>query len=525
MKKLLSLILSFLMILSTLPFVMASADVILPETYGNDADFATLISGKSSVTLDKDYVLTEPVSCSISTLSLNGFTITYNPSAGNESANVITSTSAITVNVDTTDTAYEKENGTFVNYGTGYFFKSSTVTLQGKGSYGDGKTYGDLAVNGNLMPKTNSTYYHYGDFVVTGKTSLNGDTTKFYGNIDTKDFYFERVVELQGYLHTTGNDVNLGKCNPYSGHCQTIYFTGDDTYNGYTIYCEGDATYTFDTEKITLNTNNGRNILKKDMYVGGNLNVTWFGHTELGFSGKVVVDGNVKVTNYKTKRSTNHPTVTDPKNITFANLICEGQSLQLTENYHNADVENKVTVYQSGDAITVTPYAVLENIELVVPEIEGETTEVLETDDAASIRLDEVNGIRFYTSIDVDALAELVDGKEYEVGTLIAPKNISGEYLTVEDDHIKVKYDMSNSLWDGNKVVGTIANIKDTNIAREFIARAYVYVDGVYYYSSAQSVRSLAYVANEFVKDTDNFAKLDTDIQALVETWASKFNG
>ncbi|MBQ4156247.1 MAG: hypothetical protein IJD90_05535, partial [Clostridia bacterium] len=408
MKKLLSLILSFLMILSTLPFVMASADVILPETYGNDADFATLISGKSSVTLDMDYVLTEPVSCSISTLILNGFTITYNPSTGNESANVITSTKAITVNVDTTDTAYEKANGTFVNYGTGYFFKSSTVTLQGKGNYGDGKTYGDLSVDGNLVLK-GGTYSHYGNILSTKKTSLNGDTTKFYGNIDTKDFYFERVVELQGYLHTTGTDVNLGKCNAYSGNCQTIYFSGTDTYNGYTIYCEGNATYAFDTEKITLNTNNGRNILKKDMYVGGNLNVTWFGHTELGFSGKVVVDGNVKVTNYKTKRATNHPTVTTPKNITFANLICEGQSLQLTENYHNADVENKVTVYQSGDAITVTPYAVLENIELVIPEIEGETTEVLETDDAASIRLNEVNGIRFYTQIDVDALAELVD--------------------------------------------------------------------------------------------------------------------
>ncbi|MBQ4155681.1 MAG: hypothetical protein IJD90_02620, partial [Clostridia bacterium] len=119
MRKLLAFTLSLVLAFSLIPMAIASADVVLPETYGNDADFATLISGKSSVTLDMDYVLTEPVSCSISTLILNGFTITYNPSAENESANVITSTNAITVNIDTTDTAYEKENGTFVNYGTG----------------------------------------------------------------------------------------------------------------------------------------------------------------------------------------------------------------------------------------------------------------------------------------------------------------------------------------------------------------------------------------------------------------------
>ncbi|MBQ5591254.1 MAG: hypothetical protein IIU65_06205, partial [Clostridia bacterium] len=65
----------------------------------------------------------------------------------------------------------------------------------------------------------------------------------------------------------------------------------------------------------------------------------------------------------------------------------------------------------------------------------------------------------------------------------------------------------------------------ETNIARNFVARAYVLVDGVYYYSATQSVRSLAYVANKFVNDTEKFEALDTDIKALVEAWASKFNG
>ncbi|MBQ4155393.1 MAG: hypothetical protein IJD90_01155 [Clostridia bacterium] len=162
----------------------------------------------------------------------------------------------------------------------------------------------------------------------------------------------------------------------------------------------------------------------------------------------------------------------------------------------------------------------------VAPEEDGETTDVVKTDTAASIRLGEVNGIRFYTTIDTAALAELVGDKEYEVGTLIAPKDISGDYLTIEDDHKKVVYDMSNGLWEGNQIVGSIIDIRDHNIARDFVARAYVLVDGVYYYSDTQSVRSLAYVADAYINDaTSNYAELDADTKALVDAWASKFNG
>ncbi|MBQ5590973.1 MAG: hypothetical protein IIU65_04770, partial [Clostridia bacterium] len=79
---------------------------------------------------------------------------------------------------------------------------------------------------------------------------------------------------------------------------------------------------------------------------------------------------------------------------------------------------------------------------------------------------------------------------------------------------------------DGFKgIVGSMVKIKETNIARNFVARAYVLVDGVYYYSETQSVRSLAYVADAFMNDTEEFEAVDADIKALVEAWASKLNG
>ena len=94
----------------------------------------------------------------------------------------------------------------------------------------------------------------------------------------------------------------------------------------------------------------------------------------------------------------------------------------------------------------------------------------------------------------------------------------------MEDTHVKVDYDhINNKLWSGNQIVGSIVNIKEKNWARDFVARAYVLVDGVYYYSDVQSVRSLAYVADAYIADTNAetpFDALDADTKALVEKWA-----
>ena len=55
-------------------------------------------------------------------------------------------------------------------------------------------------------------------------------------------------------------------------------------------------------------------------------------------------------------------------------------------------------------------------------EVDGETTDLISTDDGASIRLNEVNGMRFYATANGDI--SNVD----EIGIIVAPKDIVKEY-------------------------------------------------------------------------------------------------
>ena len=156
-------------------------------------------------------------------------------------------------------------------------------------------------------------------------------------------------------------------------------------------------------------------------------------------------------------------------------------------------------------------------------ETDGETTDAIATADKASIRLNEVNGMRFYTTVDTEKLAAL--GTVTEMGTLIGPKNKIGDYLTMDDataeNAVAVEYGVDNDLWEGNEFVGSIVNVKDTNLNREFVARGYVKVGDTYYYSSTTSTRTLAGVADSCIADTDYYSTLDAATQALVNTWAA----
>lgn len=147
------------------------------------------------------------------------------------------------------------------------------------------------------------------------------------------------------------------------------------------------------------------------------------------------------------------------------------------------------------------------------------TSNGVKTLEGASIRLGDVNGIRFYTVLDAAAF----EGTITEKGTLIGPTNLVG---TLEIDDIDagyavaVKYD-SDSLWKDNQFVGSIVNIKDKNLARSFAARAYVVVDGVTYYSATTTTRCLAEIADACVADTNYYSTLDADTQVLVNNWAA----
>ncbi len=152
-------------------------------------------------------------------------------------------------------------------------------------------------------------------------------------------------------------------------------------------------------------------------------------------------------------------------------------------------------------------------------EQDGLTTTLISTQDCASIRLNEVNGMRFYATVDAGLDLTTVE----EMGIIIAPNDIVGDYFTMDDDHIKVVYDhKTHELWSGNQFVGSIVNVADRNLARDFIARAYVVIDGVTYYAEDTTVRNIADIADAYIADANGgYTELDDDTKALVEKWAA----
>lgn len=195
--------------------------------------------------------------------------------------------------------------------------------------------------------------------------------------------------------------------------------------------------------------------------------------------------------------------------------------------------------YNAGDLITVD-----NDISLTTVSV-GE----ISMQSGAAIRLNEKNGIRFYTNIDKEKIAELrADGYTVELGTLISPADILGtDELTfnLEDSkYIDVKYDCENYFTDSSGfsgVVGSIISIKESetaysqisgNITRDFVGRGYIKVSkgdkvlAVIYASYAdnditKNIRSLKTVANALKNDTDENAQaIYANKKELIDKWA-----
>ena len=198
----------------------------------------------------------------------------------------------------------------------------------------------------------------------------------------------------------------------------------------------------------------------------------------------------------------------------------------ISAKYYSEGWSADAPVYAYIDDITITYEYDFDYVEK-----DGETTDAISTTDGASIRLNNVNGMRFYTTVDPEKLAELVGDNDYEIGTLIAPADKVGENLTVEDVHSKVVYDHVNwELWEGNQFVGSIVNLKKSNkynvktgnLARDFVARGYVKVGDTYYYSETVCVRNMAQIADAYIDQADSgYKTLSADIKALVDEWAA----
>lgn len=150
----------------------------------------------------------------------------------------------------------------------------------------------------------------------------------------------------------------------------------------------------------------------------------------------------------------------------------------------------------------------------------------ISTDDKAAIRLDVQGGIRFYSTIDEDAIAALnTENETVEMGTLIGPENLVGDTLDIDDvtaeNAVKVAFTSENYFEEGDAsyVVGTIAKVKEKNYARNFVGRGYVKIGETYYYSDTVCTRSLKTIAAAYAADGYPNA---TDAQKeLVDTWAA----
>lgn len=203
------------------------------------------------------------------------------------------------------------------------------------------------------------------------------------------------------------------------------------------------------------------------------------------------------------------------------------------EGYCFSDGNN---LFYGGEEIIIT-----ENLTLTTTLIPNDTRKVdISMSDGASIRLGDVNGLRFYTDIDIDKVNSLInDGYTVEVGTLIAPIDIATSYkdmvLENSSNLVNVKYNVKHlgSYYDKG-FVGSIVNIKDKNtafsekygnLARKFIARSYCKVskNDDYYISystyNSSHARSLALVSQKLKEDTAEYDKLNDTIKEYINSW------
>lgn len=153
----------------------------------------------------------------------------------------------------------------------------------------------------------------------------------------------------------------------------------------------------------------------------------------------------------------------------------------------------------------------------------------------SAIRLGSVSGMRFYTTIDADALSALPEDAIVSKGTLITPIDLLGEEdltLNATCKKLDVAYKATDYFENGNTFVGSIVKIKDANITREFVGRGYVKVTlgsitkTVYANYKDNDItnnsRSIAYIANAYAKTSD-YSSLSDELKQMVDNWAEKY--
>lgn len=215
----------------------------------------------------------------------------------------------------------------------------------------------------------------------------------------------------------------------------------------------------------------------------------------------------------------------------------DGEVWQDSNVFTSLEADTEYTVYQRLNT------GVFKDAEVISEPVEIKTKSENAVDVSAvlgaSIRLNEKNGIRFYTNVDKEKIASLkADGYTVELGTLISPADLvtDGE-LTFDletNKYIDVKFTSSKyySETDFSGVVGSIVNIKEENISRDFVGRGYAKVSKngeteIYYAdyvegSVANHSRSLKTVSKALINDSSESAQsLYEAYKELIDKWAN----
>ncbi len=149
--------------------------------------------------------------------------------------------------------------------------------------------------------------------------------------------------------------------------------------------------------------------------------------------------------------------------------------------------------------------------------------------EGAQLRFNEFIGMRYRATVDAAAVAAYeAEGYDVEMGTLISPADIIGSFdaLTFEADANNYINVVTTGYYatSENEIAGSIVNIKETNVGRNYIARSYVKLtakDGSVYVSYAtenDNTRSVKFLAKAVI---DNDAlPVNTAQVALIEKWA-----
>ena len=174
-----------------------------------------------------------------------------------------------------------------------------------------------------------------------------------------------------------------------------------------------------------------------------------------------------------------------------------------------AKAEGIVDIVLNEDTAGTNKFMGVAGLETVVVTSAAPAIEVNpETQNAASVRLSETHpGLRFKTFVKTATIEALVDAygaEKVKVGTLIAPTDLLGaNELThafgvkgVDYIDVEAVIDAPFATVDDTTVyAGSIVNIKEENLDRDFTAVGYVKVNDTYYYSEASCVRNVCDIA------------------------------